>query len=107
MQLFKLLPFIALLSLLSIGAYAADPRCNAPPYGGTVAKYKSFVATVGTLLDSPAMTLSAICNTKFSDGDRRGLYNLGITDAEIESNDVEDIAVQMVIVLKNLADHIK
>ena len=55
----------------------------------------------------PTKMLPAICNAKFGGGDRTGLYNLGITDAEIASKDVEDIAVQMIIALKNLADHTK
>jgi uncharacterized protein YecT (DUF1311 family) len=91
-------------------AHAIDPRCNAPPYGGTDAGYQSFVLTLGRLLDpaSPERASdklwSAICKAKFGGLERTGLYNLGFTDAQINATNVDKLAVDMLKALKNLAD---
>jgi hypothetical protein len=81
--------------------HAGDPRCNAPPYGGTVVAYKAFVSNFGHLAISATM-LPGICNAKYGGADRTGLYNLGFT--EIDSKDTEELAVDTIIALKNLAD---
>jgi hypothetical protein len=87
-------------------ARADDPRCNAPPYGGTVAEFQAFVKNFGVLV-VPTKILPAICNAKFGGADRTGLYNLGFTDQDIDGKDTEDLGVQMIIALKNLADKTK
>jgi hypothetical protein len=94
---------VALVSVLSSAARGDDPRCNAPPYGGTVGKFQAFVKTFGALV-VPTKILPAICNAKFGGADRTGLYNLGFTDEQIDKKDTEDLAVDMIIALKNLAD---
>jgi hypothetical protein len=91
---------------LSSQARADDPRCNAPPYGGTVAGFQAFVKNFGAIV-TPTKMLPAICNVKFSGADRTGMYNLGFTDQDIDTKSTEDLAVQMVIALKNLADKVK
>jgi hypothetical protein len=97
---------IVVFAALSSQARADDPRCNAPPYGGTVAKFQAFVQNFGALV-VPTKILPAICNAKFGGADRTGLYNLGFTDQDIDSKDTEDLGVQMIIALKNLADKTK
>jgi hypothetical protein len=83
-----------------------DGRCNAPPYGDTVAGYKAFIKGIGPLLDNPAKMLAGICNVKFGHADRTTMYNLGFTDDEIRTKDTAELAVQMVQALKNLVDKI-
>jgi hypothetical protein len=90
-----MLPFIA--------AHAEDPRCKAPPYGGTEAGFRSFAQTFGTLV-TPARVLSVVCDAKFG-GDRTALYNLGFTDADINALDTADLAVQMLGAIRNIARH--
>jgi hypothetical protein len=97
---------IVVFVVLCSQARADDPRCNAPPYGGTVIKFQAFVKNFGALV-VPTKILPAICNAKFGGADRNGLYNLGFTDQDIDTKDTEDLAVQMVIALKNLADKTK
>jgi len=87
-------------------ARADDPRCSAPPYGGDVNKFQSFVRTLGHLV-TPTTMLPAICNVKFSGAPRTAMYNLGFTDHDIDSKDTMDLAVDMVIALKNLANKTK
>ena len=94
--------FVALFSQ----ARADDPRCNAPPYGGTIVEFQAFVKNFGALV-VPTQILPAICNAKFGGADRTGLYNLGFTDQDIDSKDTEDLGVQMIIALKSLADKTK
>jgi hypothetical protein len=93
----------AILTVMSCAAHAADPRCNTPPYGGTVIGYKAFVKNFGSVV-VPTKILGGVCNAKFG-GDRTGLYNLGFTDTEIDSRDTSDLAVDVVMAMKNLADH--
>lgn len=102
--MFRPLFIVAILTVTVQSAYAADPRCAVPPYGGTVQSFKAFVQSFGHLV-VPTKFLSAVCNAKFG-GDRTGMYNLGLTDADIDSKDTEDLAVQMIIAMKNLADKI-
>jgi hypothetical protein len=98
--------FAALLATatvsLSSAARADDPRCNVPPYGGTVAEYKAFVANFGQYV-VPARVLSSMCNMKFSGTPRTALYNLGFTDADIDAKDTEDLAVDMLSAARDLA----
>jgi hypothetical protein len=96
---------VAVVALCCQG-HADDPRCNAPPYGGTIAEFQAFVKNFGALV-VPTKILPAICNAKFGGADRTGLYNLGFTDQDIDSKDTEDLGVQMIIALKNLADKTK
>jgi hypothetical protein len=49
---------------------------------------------------------SGVCDAKFG-GDRKGLYNLGFTDADIAGKDTSDLAVDLIAALKNLADRAK
>lgn len=85
---------------------AGDARCNAPPYSGTVAGYKAFVKNFGAMLDDPTRTLSSVCASKFG-GDRKALYNLGFTDADIDSKNTSDLSVDVVTALWELAQKIK
>jgi hypothetical protein len=95
-------PLPATSQVVSIG----DKRCNAPPYGGTVAGYKAFIENFGPLLDNPTKMLGSICNVKFDHADRTAMYNLGFTNEEIDTKDTADLAVQMIQALKNLADKV-
>jgi hypothetical protein len=86
-----------------IAARAEDSRCKVPPYGGTEAKFRSFAETFGMLV-TPAKVLSGVCNAKFG-GDRTALYNLGFTDADIDTRDTADLAVEVVGAIRNIARH--
>ena len=90
---------------LSCVANAADPRCNAPPSGGTVNGYKAFVKNFGSVVP-PVKILGSVCNAKFG-GDRTGLYNLGFTDADIDSKDTATLAADVVMAMKDLVDKVK
>jgi len=87
-------------------ASVSDARCNAPPYGGTVAGYKAFIKDFGSLFDNPTKMLAGICNVKFGHADRTAMYNLGFTNDEIDTKDTADLAAQMVMALKNLVDKV-
>lgn len=84
----------------SATAHAGDPRCDAPPYGGTIAGFKAFVKDFGAIV-VPANVLPAVCNAKFG-GDRTALYNLGFTDHDIDAKDTEELAVEMIVKLNKL-----
>lgn len=90
---------------LIVGGHAQDARCAAPPYGGTTAGYKAFVKNFSAVV-VPAKILSGVCRAKFG-GDRTGLYNLGFTDEEIDARDTSDLAVGVVIAMKELMDKVR
>jgi len=94
------------ISLSPPDQFSLSPDSNAPPYGGTVEEYKAFVTNFGAVV-VPAKILKGICDAKYGGADRTGLYNLGFTDEDIDSKGTEDLAVDMVIALKQLADKIK
>lgn len=102
-KLGRLLGVAAVLAVASSSAYADDPRCSAPPYGGTVTGFQAFVKYFGHVV-VPTKVLPALCNMKFGGSDRTALYNLGFTDQQIDEKKTEDLAVDMVMALKNLAD---
>jgi hypothetical protein len=78
-------------------------KCSVPPYGGSVAGFKAFTKNFGGILDTPGKTLSAVCRAKFG-GDRTTLYNLGFTDQDISTKDTADLAYEMMLAIKNVAD---
>jgi hypothetical protein len=81
---------------------AADARCNAPPYGGSVAAYKAFVESFNQYV------VPDICNAKYSSGEpRRALYNLGFTNEEINKMDTVDLAAKALVGLKNWVDKVR
>ena len=82
---------------------AGDPRCNAPPYGGTVAEFQAFVKNLGSIV-TPTEFLPKICNMRYGGAPRTGLYNLGFTDEQIDAKDTVNLAVDVLPALKNLAD---
>jgi hypothetical protein len=86
-----------------IAAHAEEPKCKAPPYGGTEAKFRSFAQTFGVLV-TPSRVLSSVCDAKFG-GDRTMLYNLGFTDADIDARDTVNLAVEMLRAVRNIARH--
>jgi hypothetical protein len=107
MSKLRILLYVATFVVVaSPAAHADDPRCSAPPYGGTVAGFQAFVKNFGHIV-VPTQTLPAICNAKFSGAPRTGLYNLGFTDQQIDTKSTEDLAVDMIFALKNLADKAK
>jgi hypothetical protein len=82
---------------------ATVPRCDAPPYGGTDAEFKAYVKNFG-FLAVPTKILSAVCNAKYNGASRTGLYNVGLTDEEIDRESAEDVAVDLLVGAKNLVD---
>jgi hypothetical protein len=79
-------------------ARAGDPRCNAPPYGGTEVAFHAFVKNFGNVVDI-VQVLSEVCNEKYSGASRRPLYTFGFTDDQIDSKNTEDLAVDMILAL--------
>ena len=84
----------------------SDVRCDVPPYGDSVGAYKAFVKDIVPILDNPVKMLSAVCNMKFRHTDRTVMYNLGITDEEIDSKGTVDLAIEVLMGLKNFADKV-
>jgi len=74
---------IVAVMVMQTAAHAGDPRCNAPPYGGSVAEFKAFVESFGQIV-TPATILPFICMAKFGGESRNALYNLGFTDEQID-----------------------
>jgi hypothetical protein len=74
---------IVAVMVMQTAAHAGDPRCNAPPYGGSVAEFKAFVESFGQIV-TPATILPSICMAKFGGESRNALYNLGFTDEQID-----------------------
>lgn len=97
----SLLIAVASVSLVS-SSYANDQRCNAPPYGDTVQAFQAYVKSFGQYV-APAKFLSSICEVKFGGADRVPMYNLGITDQDIDGKPTADLAVEMLIAIQRLA----
>jgi hypothetical protein len=97
----KILGAIVLVVLSISSAVASDPRCNAPPYGGTTSKYKAFTETFGKIFENPDNTLIALCLAKFDGKNRAALYNLGITDADIDMKDTADLAIAVMDAIRS------
>src|SRR5260370_12289955 len=87
---------MACVAALTGAAHAADPRCAAPPYGGSPDKYRAFVNTYGKTLDDPGRILAEMCEMKFGGADRAALYKLGITDTQIDAKATSDLAAAAV-----------
>ena len=103
---FVAIAIILFSAVLCREAFANDQRCNAPPYGMSTPKFKLFVETFGHLI-VPTKTLPALCNAKYGGADRTGLYNLGFTDQDIDSTDMDDLSVDFLSALKKFADKIR
>jgi hypothetical protein len=86
---------------LNVPAYANDPRCNRPPYGGSPDRYRAALEAFGQKVEEAAKTLEAICNMKFGGADRAPLYNLGLQNAEIDSEDTSLLAMKMLKAAKH------
>jgi hypothetical protein len=101
---------LLLSSLSSHNAFAADPRCTAPPYGDSDVAFKAYANSFGTLAVriGPAFAaskvLSDVCKAKFGDADRTRFYNLGFTEQDFRTKGVSDLAVQWITALKNMVD---
>jgi hypothetical protein len=100
----NLLKTAAALLLIASPAWAGDPRCDTPPYGGTVGEYKAFVKNFGSLV-MPAKFLGGLCNMKFGNADRTGLYNMGFTDSDIDSKATADLGVDLIMAINHQANH--
>lgn len=87
-------------------AFADDGRCKAPPYGMSDPDFKLFVDLFGHIV-TPTRMLPAICNIKFGGADRTALYNLGLTDRDIDSKSVGMLASDALIAAKKLADKVQ
>jgi hypothetical protein len=85
---------------------SADPRCDAPPYGGTAAEFQAFVRKYGHVV-APAKILSGICNAKSGRSSRTGLYRLGFSDSKIDAENTEILAADTIVALKKLVDTIQ
>jgi hypothetical protein len=93
---------ICATSGLATSCFAADPRCSAPPYGGPDQAFKSFVTHFGQYV-TPTKFLPAICEVKFGAADRTPMYNLGLTDRDIDGKDVADLWVDVLTALRRRA----
>ena len=85
----------AVVATLSSTAYAGDPRCNRPPYGGSPDRYRAVLEVYKQKIDSVAKTLAEICNMKFGGADRAALYKIGFKDEEIDHMDTSALALDV------------
>jgi len=87
---------LAISVLMSVAsADAGDPRCNAPPYGGTDAAFHALVNAWGDIINIVPM-LTEICNEKFGGAPRTPLYTLGLTDQQIDGKSTEELALDTI-----------
>jgi hypothetical protein len=93
--------FIVVVVALIAPAQANDPRCNRPPYGGSPDRYRAALEAFGQKIEEAAKTLEAICNMKFGGADRMPLYNLGLENAEIDSEDTSLLAIRILKAAKD------
>lgn len=87
---------------INSGPQASNVRCDAPPYGGTLGGYRSFVKNFGQVVE-PTRMLEGVCNAKFNRVGRKTFYGLGITDDQIDNTDTSDLAVVLIGELRKLA----
>jgi hypothetical protein len=85
----------AIVVAVSSTAYADDPRCSKPPYGGSPDRYRALIEAYGLKVDDLTNRLVDICNMKFGGADRAGLLKLGLTNDAIDSLDTSALAVKM------------
>jgi hypothetical protein len=97
---------VTFVTVLVPAAYADDLRCNAPPYGATMTEFKAFVRDYGNII-VPTHVLAAVCNAKYGAASRAALYNLGLTDEEIDAKDTVVLAFDMIVAKTRLADALK
>lgn len=71
-------------------------------YGDTMPAFQSFVKNFGQYAP-PAKILSAVCEMKYGGDDRIFLYNLGITDQDIESKSTTDLGLDVLTAFRRLA----
>jgi hypothetical protein len=91
------LPLAILIAVAwSSMAFAGDPRCNRPPFGGSPDRYRAILENYGQKLASVTKTLEEICNMKFGGADRTALYTLGFTDEEINRLDTSALTVDVI-----------
>jgi hypothetical protein len=95
-----------LFASLASAAYADDLRCNAPPYGSTMTEFQAFVRDYGAIV-APTQMLAAVCNAKYGAASRSGLYNLGLTDEQIDAKDTVVLAFDVIVARTRLADAAK
>jgi hypothetical protein len=101
------------VALVALGGSArAGVDCSSPPFGDTYSSYSVFVDIFGPnskskLLDDPDGMLSGICKAKFENdpGRLRTLHSLGISDAQIRSKTVVDLAGDFISALKRGVDN--
>jgi hypothetical protein len=93
----------AFVTVLTPAAGADDLRCNAPPYGSTMIEFRAFVKDYGNIV-TPTNLLAAVCKAKYGAASRAALYNLGLTDEEIDAKDTVILAFDMIVARTRLAD---
>lgn len=86
------------LCALPLTAIGAD-RCGKPPYGTSRQEYDLYQRTLGSVVPAPHI-FPGICRAKFEDGDRSALNRLGITDHEIDTSTVGELAVEVIGALR-------
>jgi hypothetical protein len=79
---------------VSSTAYAADPRCSKPPYGGSPDRYRALIEAYGLKVDDLTNRLVDICNMKFGGADRAALLKIGLTNDAIDALDTSALAVK-------------
>jgi len=88
---------IATAIVVAVGstAYAGDPRCSRPPYGGSADRYRALNEAYSQTVDDLGGKLEQICNMKFGGGDRAELLKLGLTNDAIDKADTSVLAVKI------------
>jgi len=91
----KLTLAAAIVVAVSSPAYAGDPRCSKPPYGGSADRYRALNEAYSQTVDDLGKKLENICNMKFSGADRTELLKLGLTNDAIDKGDTSVLAVKI------------
>ena len=87
--MFRAIATSAILLLSVASAQAAD--CTHPPYGGNRAAWREFVTHMPAAVPS-AKLWAGLCRSKFKDGDRTALHDLGVNDTFIDQHSVDELA---------------
>ena len=102
------------LGILAYGSVRAhDERCEAPPYGASMAAYQAFVAETHQSGEAgspaakdpgaPLAVLTKVCKMKYDAADRTELYRAGFTPQDIDDSSTVMLTAEYLGVLKYVA----
>ena len=80
---------------------ADNPRCASAPYGDTMSAYNSYITHLSQYAP-PAEILSLVCNMKLGGTDRTPLYDLGLSDGDIDDTPTTELAARILAATSGL-----